>query len=391
MENLTEISNNKSELNGQNIPCNQPDQDLTSKLFSVDNLNKQFLPNNNLPLKKYKSERIKKFLSQEEVVENKKLGPIKEIVIDDQNEKVVSNNPKKRFMIKEEKNLGKNNENKKINLIEELRNFDRKMQMNMENYINKIKQKKFKILYNKNLKNNYEKLNFDFSLNPRDNININNGINNTSEEKDINNTLDDFEKLKQKYFCKNIFSSRFPYSEYKVKYLNNYFNKDPPKRNNFRHNTEPQPQLDINEINNTNNINTSPTNVHFNSSINNNTPFKPVLKLNQSCNNIIVNNRYSNNLNEQSLNNMRYSMKSNKYINHEIENKYNEVFNSIDQRLSQSKYRKKYKNIYNIKLMKSPSLERIKTNNNINEHNKINYGFNFFRVTNNFFHKNSII
>ena len=381
MENLTEISNNKSELNGQNIPFNQPDQDLTSKLFSIENLNKQFLPANNIPIKRYKSEKIKKFLSKEEVEEKKKLIPIKEIVIDDQNEKVVSNNPKKLFMVKEENNFGKNNDNKKTNLIEELRNFDRKMQMNMENYLNKIKQKKFQISYNKNLKNNYEKLNFDFSLEPTDNININNGINNTSSEKGINNTLNDFEKLKQKYFCQNIYSSKFPYGEYKVKYLNNYFNKDPPVRNMFLHNTEPQPQLDINDINN--NINTSPTNVHFNSSINNNAPFKPAIKLNQSCNNIIVNNRYS----EQSLNNMRCSMKSNKYINHEIEKKYNEVFNSIDQRLSQSKY----KNIDNIKLMKAPSSERIKTNTNINVHKRINCGFNFFRVTNNFFYRNSIL
>ena len=390
MENLTEISNNKSELNGQNIPFNQPDQDLTSKLFSIENLNKQFLPANNIPIKRYKSEKIKKFLSKEEVEEKKKLIPIKEIVIDDQNEKVVSNNPKKLFMVKEENNFGKNNDNKKTNLIEELRNFDRKMQMNMENYINKIKQKKFQISYNKNLKNNYEKLNFDFSLEPTDNININNGINNTSSEKDINNTFDDFEKLKQKYFCQNIYSSKFPYGEYKIKYLNNYFNKDPPVRNMFRHNKEPQPQLDINDINNinnSNNINTSPTNVHFNSSINNNAPFKPAIKLNQSCNNIIVNNRYS----EQSLNNMRCSMKSNKYINHEIEKKYNEVFNSIDQRLSQSKYKKKYKNIDNIKLMKVPSSERIKTNTNINVHKRINCGFNFFRVTNNFFYRNSIL
>ena len=385
MENLTEISNNKSELNGQNIPFNQPDQDLTSKLFSIENLNKQFLPANNIPIKRYKSEKIKKFLSKEEVEDKEKLIPIKEIVIDDQNEKVVSNNPKKLFMVKEENNFGKNNDNKKTNLIEELRNFDRKMQMNMENYINKIKQKKFQISYNKNLKNNYEKLNFDFSLEQTDNININNGINNTSSEKDINNTFDDFEKLKQKYFCQNIYSSKFPYGEYKVKYLNNYFNKDPPVRNMLNHKTEPQPQLDINDINN--NINTSPTNVHFNSSINNSAPFKPALKLNQSCNNIIVNNRYS----EQSLNNMRCSMKSNKYINHEIEKKYNEVFNSIDQRLSQSKYKKKYKNIDNIKLMKVPSSERIKTNTNINVHKRINCGFNFFRVTNNFFYRNSIL
>ena len=387
MENLTETSNNKSELNGQNIHSAQPESDLSSKLFTLENLNKQFLPKNKLPLKRYKSERIQKFLSKKD--EEKKLGPIKEIVIDDQNEKVVSNNPNKRFMIKEEKKMGKNFENKKLNIIEELRNFDRKMQMNMENYINKIKQKKFQILYNKNLKNNYEKLNFDFSLNKPDNIKANNGINNTQPEKDINDKLDDFEKLKQKYFCQNIYSDRFPYGEYKVKYLNNYFNKDSPDNNSkFLNNTERHIKIDVNDINN---MNTSKPNVQINSSINNSTPFKPAIKLNQSCNNIIMNNRYSSNLNEQSLNTIRYSTNSNKHINPEIENKYNEVFNSINQRLTNSKYKRKYRHIDNIKLMRVPSSEKIKTKSNINVHNQINCGFNFFRVTNNFFYRNSII
>ena len=388
MENLTEISNNKSELNGKNIHSTQPESDLSSKLFTLENLNKQFLPKNKLPLKRYKSERIQKFLSKKD--EEKKLGPIKEIVIDDQNEKVVSNNPNKRFMIKEEKKTGKNFENKKLNIIEELRNFDRKMQMNMENYINKIKQKKFQILYNKNLKNNYEKLNFDFSLNLPDKTKTNNGINNTQPEKDINNKLDDFEKLKQKYFCQNIYSYRFPYGEYKIKYLNNYFNKDSldNNTNKFLNNTERHIKIELNDINN---MNTSKQNVQINSSINNSTPFKPAIKLNQSCNNITMNNRYSNNLNEQSLNTQRYSTNSNKHINPEIENKYNEVFNSINQRLTNSKYKRKYRHIDNIKLMRAPSSEKIKTKNNINVHNNINCGFNFFRVTNNFFYRNSII
>ena len=388
MENLTEISNNKSELNGKIIHSTQPESDLSSKLFTLENLNKQFLPKNKLPLKRYKSERIQKFLSKKD--EDKKLGPIKEIVIDDQNEKVVSNNPNKRFMIKEEKKMGKNFENKKLNIIEELRNFDRKMQMNMENYINKIKQKKFQILYNKNLKNNYEKLNFDFSLNKPYNIKTNNGKNNNQPEKDINNKLDDFEKLKQKYFCQNIYSYRFPYGEYKIKYLNNYFNKDYPDNNTnkFLNTTERHIKIEASDINN---MNTSKQNVQINSSINNSTPFKPAIKLNQSCNNITMNNRYSNNLNEQSLNTQRYSTNSNKHINPEIENKYNEVFNSINQRLTNSKYKRKYRHIDNIKLMRAPSSEKIKTKNNINVHNNINCGFNFFRVTNNFFYRNSII
>ena len=404
MENLTEIENNKSELTGQNIPQNQPESDFTSKLFSIENLNKEFTSKNKLPLKRYKSERIKQFLSKEEKDDKKKLSTIKEIVIDDQNEKAVSNNPKKRFMLNEEKKFKKNKDNKKINLIEELRNFDRKMQMNMENYINKIKQKKFEILYNKNLKNNYEKLNLDNSFNQKDNdINANNGINNIPAEKDMNdNKLDDYEKLKQRYFCHNIFSARFPNSEYKVKYLNNYLQKDSLIKNLFNQNKMPIPipnpqprphsQLEINTTtnNNINDINTSPTNAHFNSSINNSNPFKPSMKLNMSCNNIYMNNRYSNCLNEQNSNNNRYSTKSNKNINinNVIENKYNEVFNSINERLNKSKYKKKYGNIDNIKFRKAPSSERIKTK--FNAHNRIKNGFNFFKVTNNFFNRNSI-
>ena len=73
MENLTEIENNKSELNGQNIPQNQPESDFTSKLFSIENLNKEFTSKNKLPLKRYKSERIKQFLSKEEKDDKKKI------------------------------------------------------------------------------------------------------------------------------------------------------------------------------------------------------------------------------------------------------------------------------------------------------------------------------
>ena len=131
MENLTEIENNKSELNGQIKSQNQEESDFTSKLFSIENLNKEFISKNKLPFKRYKSEKIKQFLSKEEKDDAKKLSTIKEIVIDDQNEKAVSNNPKKRFALNEEKKSGKNKDNKKIDLIEELRNFDRKMQMNM--------------------------------------------------------------------------------------------------------------------------------------------------------------------------------------------------------------------------------------------------------------------
>ena len=59
-----------------------------------------------------------------------------------------------------------------------------------------------------------------------------------------------------------------------------------------------------------------------------------------------------------------------------------------NERLNKSKYKKKYGNIDNIKFRKAPSSERIKTK--FNAHNRIKNGFNFFKVTNNFFNRNSI-
>ena len=143
------LTNNNQELNGQNIPqdkaqisSSSPEENSFPQFFSVANLKKRFsTPINvngigsepNRTFKRYKSERIKKFLSNKDDDNNnkKKLGTIKEIVLDDQNENMVDNNPKNRFKVKEGKK-GKEEKKKKLNIIEELRNFDRKQQISME-------------------------------------------------------------------------------------------------------------------------------------------------------------------------------------------------------------------------------------------------------------------
>ena len=431
---------NPSELNGLNISQNKdpnlqisPELNLTQKFFSVKDLNK-LLPsqmNGNTPRqgrdKKYKSERIKKFLSNEE---NKPLGTIKEIVIDDQNENLVSNNPKKRFMINEVKNE-KKKEKKKLSFIEKLREFDRGQQIGLEKYINSIKEKKFKYMYYKNLKNKYEELYDVNSLNnglfnrieENNSQQIDDKLYNTPAEKDGNekDNEDSYEKLKKKYFSANIFSPRFPNSEYKVKFLNKYFDKDSLVKNLFNEKKDMNINTNTNNINSEpNNNNTSPTNIcniNFNTSINNSISIKPSIKLNGQNNNnnemnspkviyrnnnelnkynnsenLNMNNRYSN-LNEQSINsNNLYSGTSKKYkspIKDEIENKYEKVFSSINEKLYKNKYKKKLDDIENKDFIKIPPSDKVKTNSNIYKNNfkcfilDKNKSYNFFRSNSN--------
>ena len=221
-DSLTARSN--PELNGQNISSNN---DMNPKFFSVKDLNKFLLKNvnksqsnlngkddNYKKILRQKSAKIKKFLSETEREPSKKaLGVIKEIVIDDQNENLVSNNPKTRFMVKEVKKekKEKKEKKKKLTFIEELIDFDRKQQMNLENYITTKKNMEFVKAYKKTLKKNYEKI---YNMN-----NLNNGIfeqeinikNNriherllkTPAEKDKNNNKDNnesYEKIKKQYF-----------------------------------------------------------------------------------------------------------------------------------------------------------------------------------------------
>ena len=407
-------------------------KDLDVNLFSSLNLNRA---NSNVnsyrspqkQIKRYNSEKIKKFLAEEE--QKKPLGPIKEILIDDQNEQMVSNNPKKRFMINKEKKNDKK-EKTKLDFIEELRDFDRRQRISMEEYINNIKKQKFDMMYKKTLKNKYEELNYLSGLNNGIFNEVNNSnILNTPAEKEIDEESEDlddsFEKMKKKYFSKTIFSSQLPNSEYKVKYLDNYFKNDSVVKNLFAQYKAPQKdKTDINNINiNTNNEHNnndlSPTticNVNFNTSINNSSAYKPPVKLNSNINfneikgtklvyknnlegnnadNLNMNNRYSNasNVNDKSLKVNQNSIASNKYINSkyknpkndEIENKYNEVLNSINEKLYKNKYKKKMSDIEYNNYLKNPSSDRIKMNSNLYKNDfKIflldkNKSYNFFR------------
>ena len=415
-DSLTARSN--PELNGQNISSNN---DMNPKFFSVKDLNKFLLKNVNKSqsnlngkddnYKKFlrqKSAKIKKFLSETEREPSKKaLEAIKEIVIDDQNENLVSNNPKTRFMVKEVKKekKEKKEKKKKLTFIEELIDFDRKQQMNLENYITTKKNMEFVKAYKKTLKKNYEKI---YNMN-----NLNNGIfeqeinikNNriherllkTPAEKDKNNNKDNnesYEKIKKQYFSDNIFSSRFPNTEYKVKFFNNYLQRDSVVKNLFNnYNETKNDKNDIKTNMNSRNINneinnniTSPTNinnVNFNSSINNSTQFNPLTRLNQSSDiNLIKNpyikqhlndnNRYFNtNLNENFLNSNIYSTSKKKYKNHryqspeniEVENKYDKVFNLINEKLNENKHKQKLEDSKKYIFQPILSSEKDKKNN----------------------------
>ena len=457
MENsLTTRSN--PDINGQNInidksltKLNSSEINPNSKFFSVIDLNKQLFSSLNLQksnsngnnmqspnnIRKIKSDKIKKFLANEEP--SKPLTTIKEIVIDDQNEQMVDNNPKKRFAIKEQKTSNKK-EKKKLSFLEELREFDRKQRISMEKYISNIKQKKFEWMYNKTLKNKYQEINY---LN-----NINNGIYNQQEENDMENIYntppekdienksneDSFEKIKKKYFSNNIFSARFPKSEYKVKYLNNYFKKDSIVKNLFAEYKETQKEKKNinNEINNNNT--TSPNNIcniNFNTSLNNSN-YKPSIKSNIKNNinevkspKIIfrnnselnnMNNRYSNtNINEQSLNVNQYSTTSNIYKNYnivnspekkEIDNKYDKILNSINEKLYKNKYKKQLNDIDNNDFVRISSSNINKTKSNINKfksffldrnkdnnffNGRTNSGYNNFKLTSHIFYRNANI
>ena len=117
--------------------------------------------------------------------------------------------------------------------------------------------------------------------------------------------LDDFEKMKQKYFPKNFFSTKSPNSEYKVKYLNNYFNKNSIVKNLFGQ---------YKDKNSNNNFSNQRQNLNLLINTNENTPpinindiKTPKLLYNNKIE-LDINTRYNsdinniNNINEQSLN-----------------------------------------------------------------------------------------
>ena len=126
------------------------------------------------------------------------LAAIKEIIIPDSNENIVTNNPKKRFQI------NKNDEekkNKKVNLIDELRKFDRDEQTKMEIYLENKRKKENELMYKKsNLYKKTNKRKTDGSITEE---NRNNNFKNENESKEnddensqSSNTIE--KKLKEK-------------------------------------------------------------------------------------------------------------------------------------------------------------------------------------------------
>ena len=362
------------------------------------------------------------------------LSTIKEIVIGDHNEKVISNNPKKRFKFEDEE---KKKSKKKINLIEELRKFDREEQMKMESYIDKIRKKQIELMYksskiykiinhenndeninNYNINNNKEnngKINQEIKENknenisnennnelPNDNNNDFNSIDNKKNDKNNNNEInkndaknknnnninnkDDFQKIKEKYFSKFLFTTRFPETEYKIKFLDKYFKNNSLAKNLFANYKEEKEEKEENNTNknnkNMNNINLNniniynsnkKTNININSfktplvheqkqkeninksdsNINtkNNIISPKILYKNSNetdtTNTVIDSNHKYNNL-EQSMNSnaYTYTMRTNRIFNKyknndEFDNTYKMIINTIDNKLYNNK---KYKN-----------------------------------------------
>ena len=268
------------------------------------------------------------------------LGVIKEITLGDGNEKVMTKNPKILFGYKGDGEEGK--KKIKINIIEELRKFDREQQMKMEKFIDKRNKQKNELIFkspkifklikpnkdendeikkfmeerknddknqdnekdsvtdssevksDKNIDNkNHNKNSNDRTINGKKNIlkNKKNKMNNNTNGKN------DFQKVKQKYFSPNIYNIQFPETEYKIKYLDNYFRNDSIKKNLFGKNNNDNNNENINgDINN---------NIDMNQNINKNNN-----NTNDNNNNKLNNNNNPNN-NNVNMNNSNIHSKVN--------------------------------------------------------------------------------
>ena len=189
------------------------------------------------------------------------LSTIKEIIMPDNNENVVNSFPKKKVDFFEEINEEK--PNKKVNIIEELKNFDINEQMKMEHYIDKKRKKQNEFNYKNNKmykiisNENENEMNIDIKNNNQNNgnnkENYNNNINKQNDNNNTSNNIDDFQKIKQKYFSKNIFTTKFPETEYKIKYLDNYFQKESLSKNLFANYADEKEESNKDEKNNTTN------------------------------------------------------------------------------------------------------------------------------------------
>ena len=387
-----------------------------------------------------------KFLSRRKSQND--LAPIKEIVISDKHEGTITNNPKKRFKFSDKEDEGKNNKKKKINVIDELRKFDREQQMKLEDYIDKKRYQQMEFLY-KNSKiykiinnENKEEIDNDFNLNynnykiPKYNefkyeenffnkynsINVEKNIesarlqndnNNTNKENEKNfnnntidknsfnknNNKDNFQKIKEKYFSQSIYTPRFSKTEFKIKYLDKFFqnnNKNSLVKNLFANYIDEKNKNEKNDNNNNNEENINNSNNIFSKEINfsslnqkenemndkennlniknNSVIISPKLlykKTNEtdSSNTLIDSNNKIKNI-EQSynsnMNTINVNRINNKYqLNDELETAYKNIINSIDDKLNnKNKKNKKFISNDNSNRIISVSTDKIKTISN---------------------------
>ena len=387
-----------------------------------------------------------KFLSRKKSQND--LATIKEIVISDKHEGTITNNPKKRFKFSDKEDEGKNNKKKKINVIDELRKFDREQQMKLEDYIDKKRYQQMEFLY-KNSKiykiinnENKDEIDNDFNLNynnykiPKYNefkfeenffnkynsINVEKNIesarlqndnNNTNKENEKNfnnntidknsfnknNNKDNFQKIKEKYFSQSIYTPRISKTEFKIKYLDKFFqnnNKNSLVKNLFANYIDEKNKNEKNDNNNNNEENINNNNNIFSKEINfsslnqkenemndkennlniknNSVIISPKLlykKTNEtdSSNTLIDSNNKIKNI-EQSynsnMNTINVNRINNKYkLNDELEATYKNIINSIDDKLNnKNKKNKKFISNDNSNRIISVSTDKIKTISN---------------------------
>lgn len=284
------------------------------------------------------------------------------------------------------KNGGNKNKKIKINLIDELEKFDREQQLKMEKYLDEKRRNQIDLIVkknkisnstdngqNKNIQNRIpknennsgneinktiteEKTNEDeqsySNIDTYKNYIIKDNNNKENEFKNEDNEKSDFQEIKQKYFSKNIFATKFPNTEYKFKYLNNFFEDNSESKNLLGNNKdEKNGDNKLNIRNCYKPINKNPSNAKQNISLNRYDSFNfkqkksgnisPKMLFKNSndldtTNTLIDSNRNYNI--DQNSNSYNYAMISIRVLNeeksdNEINDMYKVILNSIDNKL----------------------------------------------------------
>ena len=367
--------------NGQNINNNNfgkqeniEDKDKYLKNFKKRrsmrmNLGKNF--EENFPIKK---------------INRGELETINEIIAGDNNGLNIGNKYKKKISSKD----GEEKPKKKINIIEELRDFDRKQQIQMEKYIEKKRKKQNELMYknsklykiikedsnkdinkddNKNKENSNtgvineenekiknekknsiteEKIKNENLKNNNNRLNDNDNNKNIGEINNININKDDFHKIKEKYFSKFLFSTKFPETEYRTKYFDKYVQNESLSKNlfsNYIGKKEENNKSNYNNINiiNNNNQNNRSNNKNQNNSLNSNNPNyisnnnNQNISINNTQSNIVINNNLNNISNNNNKSNINNNNQNNIFNNNDQNNIYRSQLNQNQTNTNNSK------------------------------------------------------